>query len=84
MASIGRRSFIETLLGALSAGALVNSPINKVVNRDNVLHRLEANQISYEPDVVRNFDFAGVRGDVVVIYGRGGRTSKQERSWIWE
>jgi len=48
---------------------LVNAPINKVVNRDNVLSRLQTTQISYEPNVVRNIDFAGVRGDVVVIMG---------------
>ena len=48
---------------------VVNAPINKVVDRANVLARLKSNQISYEPDVVRNIDFAGVRGDLVVIMG---------------
>jgi hypothetical protein len=48
---------------------VVNAPINKVVKRDNVLSRLEKNQISYEPNVVRNIEFAGVRGDTVVIMG---------------
>lgn len=48
---------------------LVNAPINKVVNRENVLSRLAKGQISYEPNVVRNFDFAGVRGDIVVTMG---------------
>ena len=48
---------------------LVNAPINKVANRDNVIGRIKANQISHEPDVVRNIEYAGVRGDVVVIMG---------------
>lgn len=48
---------------------LVNAPINKVVNRDNVLSRLGKGQISYEPDVVRNMDFVGVREDLVVTMG---------------
>jgi hypothetical protein len=34
-----------------------------------VIGRIKANQISYEPDVVRNIEYAGVRGDVVVIMG---------------
>ena len=48
---------------------LVNAPINKVANRENVIARLKANQISYEPGSERTIDFAGVRGDVVVIMG---------------
>jgi len=48
---------------------VVNAPINKVANRDNVIGRIKANQISYEPDVVRNIEYAGVRDDVVVIMG---------------
>jgi ketosteroid isomerase-like protein len=57
---------IETLM---ATDLLVNAPINKVVNRDNVIGRIKAGEISYEPDVVRNIDFAGVRGDVVVVMG---------------
>jgi ketosteroid isomerase-like protein len=57
---------IETLM---ATDMLVNAPINKVVNRENVIGRIKAGQISYEPDVVRNIDFAGVRGDVVVVMG---------------
>ena len=48
---------------------VVHSPINMVVNRENVLARLRSGQISYEPDYVRKVDFAGVRGDAVVIMG---------------
>jgi len=48
---------------------LVNAPINKVANRENVIARLKASQISYVPGTERTIDFAGVRGDVVVIMG---------------
>ncbi len=48
---------------------LVNAPINKVANRENVIARLKASQISYEPGSERTIDFAGVRGDMVVIMG---------------
>ena len=74
---------------------LVNAPINKVVNRDNVLNRLAKGQISYEPDVVRNFDFAGVRGDVVIIMGEevvqpnkdapfAGKTEHRRFTDVWK
>jgi hypothetical protein len=48
---------------------VVHSPINMVVDRTNVLARIRGGQISYEPNVERNIDFAGVRGDTVVIMG---------------
>ena len=48
---------------------MVNAPINKVANRENVIARLKTSQISYEPGYERAIDFAGVRGDVVVIMG---------------
>ena len=57
---------VETLM---APDLLVNAPINKVANRDNVIARLKASQISYEPGYERTIDFAGVRGDVVVIMG---------------
>ena len=58
---------IETLM---APDLLVNAPTNKVANRENVIARLKANQISYEPGTTeRTVDFAGVRGDVVVIMG---------------
>jgi hypothetical protein len=74
---------------------LVNAPINKVVNRDNVIGRIKANQISYEPDVGRNIEYAGVRGDVVVIMGEevvhpnkdapyAGKTEHQRFTDIWK
>jgi hypothetical protein len=39
------------------------------VSRDDVIGRIKASQISYELDIVRNIDFAGLRGDVVVVMG---------------
>jgi Domain of unknown function (DUF4440) len=57
-----------TALKALMASDLVvNAPINKVVDRTNILDRLKAGQLSYQPDFVDNIEFVGVRGDVVVI-----------------
>jgi len=57
---------IETLM---APDLLVNAPINKVVDRNNVIGRLKANQISYETEAVETIDFVGVRGDMVVIMG---------------
>lgn len=53
----------------MASDMLVNAPVNRVANRDNVIGRIKASQISYEPNVVRNIEYAGVRGDVVVIMG---------------
>jgi hypothetical protein len=83
---------IEALM---ATDVLVNAPINKVVNRDNVIGRIKAGQISYEPDVVRNIDFAGVRGDVVVVMGEevlhpnkdtpyAGKTEHRRFTDIWK
>jgi hypothetical protein len=48
---------------------VVHAPINKVVQRDNILARMRSGQIAYEPDFDRTIDFAGVRGNLVVIMG---------------
>ena len=48
---------------------VVHSPINMVVNRENVLARLRSGQISYEPNVEERIEFAGVRGGAVVLMG---------------
>ena len=55
--------------GLMAPDLLVNARVNRVANRDNVIGRIKASQISYEPNVVRNIEYAGVRGDVVVIMG---------------
>jgi hypothetical protein len=57
---------VETLM---APDILVNAPINKVVDRNNIIQRLKAAQISYEPDTAETIDFVGVRGDMVVIMG---------------
>jgi hypothetical protein len=73
---------------------LVHAPINMVVNRDNVLARLRSGQISYEPDVEERIEFAGVRGDAVVIMGEeivhpignapnAGKTVRRRSTDIW-
>jgi len=83
---------IEALM---ASDLLVNAPINKVVNRDNVIGRIKAAQISYQPDVVRNIEFVGVRGDVVVIMGEevvhpnkdapyAGKTEHRRFTDIWK
>jgi hypothetical protein len=59
----------RTIEMMLASDLVVHSPVNVVVNRGNVLARLRSGQISYEPDYVRKVDFAGVRGDAVVIMG---------------
>ena len=46
---------------------MVHSPLNTVVDRENVLARLRSGQISYERDVEENFEFVGVRGGVVIM-----------------
>ncbi|HEY1930005.1 MAG TPA: nuclear transport factor 2 family protein [Caulobacteraceae bacterium] len=53
----------------LAPNAVVNAPINRVVGRDSVIERVRAGQIAYEPNAVRNIEFAGVRGDHVIIMG---------------
>ena len=57
-----------TAIEALMAPDLVvNAPINKVVDRTNIVDRLKAGQLSYQSDFVDNIEFVGVRGDFVVI-----------------
>jgi ketosteroid isomerase-like protein len=48
---------------------LVHAPINRVVNRDNVMARMRGGQIAYEPGGEHRVEFIGVRGDVVVVMG---------------
>ena len=74
---------------------VVNAPVNKAVKRDNVIGRLRAGQISYEPGVVTNLEFVGVRGDLVVIMGEqvvqpnkdaphAGKTVRRRFTDIWK
>ncbi|MGO9940832.1 MAG: nuclear transport factor 2 family protein [Terracidiphilus sp.] len=93
-AAMGARDFsaIEALM---APDLLVNAPVNKVVDRENVIGRIKAGQISYEPDVVRNIEFAGVRDDVVVIMGEevvhpnkdspyAGKTEYRRYTDVWK
>lgn len=50
---------------------VVNAPINRVVNGKNVLDRLARGEIAYEEGGESVIEFAGVRGDLVVLMGRG-------------
>ena len=74
---------------------LVNAPINKVVDRKNIIGRLKAAQISYEREAVEVFDFVGVRGDMVVIMGEeilhpnkdapyAGKTEYRRSTDVWK
>lgn len=67
--AVMRAENIVGIEALMATEMLVNAPINKVVNRDNVISRIRSGQISYEPDIVRNIEFVGVRGDVVVVMG---------------
>jgi hypothetical protein len=55
----------ETLF---AADFVVNSPINRVVDRANVLGRVRSSEIR-QAETVLNIEFAGVRGEYVVLMG---------------
>jgi len=89
-----QRLDIETVEKIFAPDLVVHAPINAVVNRDNVLNRLRAQQISYE-HAERKIDFADVRGDAVVIMGEevarptdnaphAGKTIRRRFSDIWK
>lgn len=72
---------------------VVNAPINRVVNRDNVLGRMRSGQIGYE-EAQSVIEFVGVRGDAVVIMGEeivkptgaapyAGQTVRRRFTDIW-
>ena len=74
---------------------LVNAPINKVVDRKNIIGRLKANQISYETEALETIDFVGMRGDMVVIMGEevvrpnkaapyAGKTEYRRSTDVWK
>ena len=48
----------------------MHAPVNRVVNRDDVMARMRNGQIAYEPDNGEHrVEFIGVRGDTVVVMG---------------
>jgi hypothetical protein len=82
---------IEALM---SPDLVVNAPINRVTDRTNVLARLRAGEISYEKSE-RKIEFAGVRGDSVVIMGEeivqpnanaphAGKTAHRRFTDVWK
>jgi len=48
---------------------VVHSPINRVVNLENIMARFRTAQIGAEPGAERRLEFVGVRGDSVVVMG---------------
>jgi ketosteroid isomerase-like protein len=60
---------IAAVEALMAPDIVVSAPINKVVDRKNIVARLRAQQISYEPEFTETLDFVGVRGDMVVIMG---------------
>jgi Domain of unknown function (DUF4440) len=83
---------VETLM---APDLLVNAPINRVVDRNNVIERLKASQISYESEASETIDFVGVRGDMVVIMGEeivrpnkdapyAGKTEYRRSTDVWK
>ena len=74
---------------------VVNAPINRVVDGKNVLDRLARGEIAYEEGGQSVIEFAGVRGDLVVMMGRGelkpvgnapnaGKTIRRRWTDIWK
>jgi ketosteroid isomerase-like protein len=58
----------KTVLGLVAPDLIVNAPINRVNDFSNFRARLEAQQIAYEAFETK-IEFAGVRGDSVVLMG---------------
>jgi ketosteroid isomerase-like protein len=73
---------------------VVHAPINRVVDRANVLARLAREEIAYDGEGRSTVEFVGVRGDLVVVMGEGvlnpianspnaGRTIRRRWTDIW-
>jgi ketosteroid isomerase-like protein len=69
MERAGASSDFDAMAAVFAPDLVVNSPINMVVMRDNVLARMRGGQIAYEATFTRTIDFVGVRGDAVVVMG---------------
>jgi len=52
-----------------ASDVVVNAPINRVVNLDDIMGRFRNAQIGAEPGAERRIEFVGVRGDSVVVMG---------------
>jgi ketosteroid isomerase-like protein len=62
-----RTGDLQALEAIFADDLIVHAPINRVVDRENVLARYRLGQISYEPEIDATIDFVGVRGETVVI-----------------
>ena len=69
MERAGASSDFDAMATVFAPDLVVNSPVNMVVTRDNVLARMRGGQIAYEATFTRTIDFVGVRGDAVVVMG---------------
>jgi ketosteroid isomerase-like protein len=58
----------ETIVGLLAPDLIVNNPLNLVADHDAVAARFRNRQIAYE-DFDTHLEFAGVRGEFVVLMG---------------
>jgi len=70
MERAGASSDFDAMAAVFAPDLVVNSPINMVVTREHVLARMRSGQIAYESTFTRTIDFAGVRGDAVVVMGK--------------
>ncbi len=86
---------IEGVEALMAPDILVHAPINRVVDRKNIIGRLKAAQISYESAAEEVIDFVGVRGDMVVIMGEevlrpnkdapyAGKTEYRRSTDVWK
>ena len=64
----GARHDVEAFEALFATDIVVNSPINAVVHRDNILARFRNSHISYD-SADEKIEFIGVRGDFVVVMG---------------
>ena len=69
MERAGASSDFDAMAAVFAPDLAVNSPINMVVTRDNVLARMRGGQIAYESTFTRTIEFVGVRGESVVVMG---------------
>lgn len=62
------RHDVDTVTAIVTPDLVVNAPINRVVDAADALARFRARRIDYTSLKV-NLEFAGVRGDLVVLMG---------------
>lgn len=86
---------VDAIDQLFAADMLVNAPINRAVNRANVMARYRAGEISYEPGWERKIEIAAVQGESVVIMGEeivrpiagtphAGKTVRRRFTDVWQ